>query len=192
MMIRVSTVLVAALLAASAALASDHSGDKPSFSASRTITLGATVTAIDQETREVTLERDDGSSVTLTIGPDIRNLAQVEAGDRVSAEVKEEVSVRVNANPEGLAPGASEIGATTRAQAGDLPSTKMIDSVVINAVVEEIDIESNTFKLRFSEDEVRQFEAANPDNLARADVGDLVIITVTQAVAMSVEHSDSD
>ena len=59
-----------------------------------TQTMVATVDAIDHETREVTLS-GEGGTVTFTASDDVRNLAQVEAGDRVIAEVSEEISIEV-------------------------------------------------------------------------------------------------
>ena len=95
--------LITALLCAQFAFADGHATeDKPSFSASRTMTMGATVEAIDQETREVTLKGAEGNVVTITASPDVRNLAQVDVGDLVLAEVYEEVTIEVFANPEGV------------------------------------------------------------------------------------------
>ncbi len=166
--------------------------DKPSFAASRTITLGATVVAVDHETREVTLEGADGETVSFTAGDDVRNLDQVEAGDAVLAEVFEEITVDVFANPEGVEPGAGEFVAAARAEAGEAPGAGVMDTVIISAIVEEIDLEANTFKLRGPEGNVREFTAANPENLKRAETGDLVVITITQAVGIMVAHPNSE
>src|SRR5512143_3537229 len=43
----------------------------------------ATVVAIDQQTRKVTLRGEGGKEWTFTAGPEVRNLAQVQRGDRV-------------------------------------------------------------------------------------------------------------
>jgi hypothetical protein len=55
------------------------------------------------------------------------------------------------------------------------------------ATVEEINLEANTFKLKGPDGTVTEYLARNPDNLRRSEVGDLVIITVSEAVAISVE-----
>ncbi|MEM1081648.1 MAG: hypothetical protein AAGH65_08720, partial [Pseudomonadota bacterium] len=145
--------------------------DKPSFSANRSMTVSANVIAIDHDTREVSLERADGSMVSFTAGPEVRNLAQVQPGDQVVAEMMEEISIQVYANPDDLPPGAGEIVAEARAEEGAMPGAGVVDTMVITAVVEAIDTEANTFKLRFSDDDVREFEAANPANLERSEVG---------------------
>ncbi len=182
-------ILITALLSAQLAFADGHADkDKPSLSASRTMTMGATVEAINHETREVTLKGAEGDMVTITASPDVRNLAQVEAGDLVLAEIHEEVTIEVFANPEGVQPGAGEVAAAARAELGEMPGGAVMDTVVITAVVEEINLEANTFKLRGPEGNVKEFAARDPENLKRADVGDLVVITVTQAMGIIVER----
>jgi hypothetical protein len=39
---------------------------------------------------------------------------------------------------------------------------------------------------------VEEFVARNPDNLRRAEVGDLVVITTTEAVAVTVERKPAE
>ena len=72
------------------------------------------------------------------------------------------------------------------------PGMAAMDTVVTTATVEEIDVESNTFKLRGADGEVRTYRARNPENLKRAEVGDLVVTTVMNAVAISVSEQASE
>lgn len=169
-----------------------ESTDKPTFAASRTMTMGASVEAVDQATREVTLRNAEGDTVTFTAGPEVRNLAQIEAGDQVLAEITEEVRIEVHANPDGMQPGVGEVVAAARAEEGAMPAGAVSDTVVITAVVEEIDLEANTFKLRGPEGNVREFVAANPENLRRSAVGDLVVITITESFGIMVERPGAE
>ena len=181
------------LAAAPAVMADGHEKmEKPAMAASRTMTMSATVEAINQETREVTLKGSSGEVVTITASPDVRNLAQVEAGDRVLAEVYEEVTIEVMANSEGMEPGVGELGATARAEEGQRPGGALMDTLVITAVVEEINLENNTYKLRGPQGNIREFVARDPENLKKADVGDLVVITITQAMGVLVEQPSSE
>lgn len=185
---------VLTLLIGTTALAQDPAGDdeKPSISASRTITMSAVVEAIDYETREVTLVGPEGDAMTITASDAVANLAQVEVGDVVTAEVTEEVTVEVFANPEGVQPGVGEFSAEAAAELGDKPGAALMDTVVITAVVEDIDLEANTFALRGPEGNVSEFVAQDPDNLRKADVGDLVVITISEAVGIIVETPDGE
>src|SRR5688572_14740339 len=53
------------------------------LSVENTEMLTATVASIDQEKRLVTLKADNGRTQTIEVGPDVENLAQVKAGDKV-------------------------------------------------------------------------------------------------------------
>ena len=64
-----------------------------------------------------------------------------------------------------------------------------MDTQVITATVEEINLEANTFKLKGPEGNIEELTARDPDNLKLADVGDLVVITFTEAMAIAVEHT---
>ena len=59
--------IMALSLATTVALAVDEDAmmDKPSFSASQSMTISAVVEAIDHETRVVTVRKPDGEAVTL-------------------------------------------------------------------------------------------------------------------------------
>ncbi|RKZ80148.1 MAG: hypothetical protein DRQ35_02870, partial [Gammaproteobacteria bacterium] len=64
----------------------DASEDKPSISASQSITVTAVVEAINHETREVTLRRKDDTTVSFVASEEARNLDQVTVGDIVVAK----------------------------------------------------------------------------------------------------------
>ena len=165
--------------------------EKPSFFASQTMTVNAVVEAIDHETREVTLRLGDDETVTFTASEEARNLDQVAVGDIVNAEYVESISVEVVAN-EGMEPDAGEIGAMVRTEKGERPGIAAMDTQIVTATVEEINLEKNTFKLKGPDGTVNEYVARNPDNLRRAAVGDLVVITTTQAVAISVEPGPAE
>ena len=184
---RTLTTIVILTLASPLVVADEHQ-TRPSMSANRTVTFSAEVVAIDHETREVTLAGDDGQTVSFTARDEVRNLAQVEAGDRVFAEMYEEVSISVHANPNNLQPVTAEVAAAERAKANEMPGAAVMDTVVISAVVEGINIENKTFKLKMSDGMVTEFVAQDPENLKRTKVGDLVIIGVSQAFGIVVER----
>ena len=71
----------------------------------------------------------------------------------------------------------------------DLPAGVISDAKVVTASVEEIDLEANTFKLKFPGGDVQQFTARDPENLKRAAVGDMVVITTTETLALTVNES---
>ena len=182
--------ILAALLCAAitSATAAQHDElERPSFHASQSMTVRATVEAINQQTREVTLRMPDGDTVTFVASEEARNLGQVVVGDVVNAEYVESLSIEVVPN-EGFEPESGEMQAMARTKEGEMPGVAAIDTQVATATVEEINTEANTFKLRHPDGTVQEYVARNPDNLKRAKVGDLVIFTVTTSVSIVVEQ----
>ena len=160
--------------------------EKPSFFASQSSTVNAVVEAIDHESRVVTLRVSEDDTVTFTASDEARNLDQVAVGDIVNAEYVESISIEVVAN-EGMEPGTGELAAMARTEKGEMPGVAATETRIVTATVEDINLEKNTFKLKGPDGAVNEYVARNPDNLKRSAVGDLVIITTTQAVAISVE-----
>jgi len=182
----------AAILALFLSFTIAHAGEEPadqvkiSLFTSQSAQITAVVEAIDHETREVKLRGPDGNAVIFTASEEARNLAQVKVGDILSAEVIQSMRIEVFAN-DGTKPGRGEISALSRTAEGEMPGAVAIGTQIITATVEDINIEANTFKLKGPDGTVNEFVARNPENLKKASVGDLVVITYTEAVAISVE-----
>jgi PBP1b-binding outer membrane lipoprotein LpoB len=160
--------------------------DKPSFSASRSMTATAKVEAINHATREITVVQEDGNKLSFIVSEEARNLDQVQLGDLVITSYVENMTAEV-ISVENAEAGAGVITGLARAEEGEMPGAIKSKTVVVTAIVEEINIEANTFKLKGPEGNVEEFTARNPENLKKAAVGDLVVITHTKAIALTVE-----
>ena len=158
---------------------------------SQTVTLTAMVEAINHETREVTLRGPEGNTVSFVASEEARNLDQVKVGDIVMAEYEQSMSIEVFAN-DGTEPGAGELTAAGRSEKGEMPAMAAIDALVVTATVEEINLEANTFKLKGPSGEIKEYTARDPENLKKAEVGDIVVITYTEAIALSVEQTTAE
>jgi hypothetical protein len=187
------TTIVALLFAVATTWAAEDLTmmEKPSFYASQTSTISAVVEEINYETRVVTVRKPDGEAVTFTASEEARNLDQVTVGDVLIAEYQETVSIEVMAN-EGMEAGAAELSAMARTEKGEMPGMMAVEAVVVTATVEEINIEANTFKLKGPEGTINEYTARNPQNLKRAAVGDLVVMTVTEAIAVTVVEQNAE
>ena len=53
-------------------------------------------------------------------------------------------------------------------------------------------LEANTFKLKGPEGNVNEFTARSPENLKLAKVGDIVVITITSAIALAVQETAAE
>lgn len=186
-------LMIALVLVSSPCWSDEHAtaAEKPSLFTSQTAVLSAVVEAINHETREVTLRGPEGNTATFVVNEEAQNLDQVNVGDVVITEYEQTMSIEVLAN-DGSEASAGALSAEARPEKGESPGLTAIDAVVVTATVEEINLENNTFKLKGPAGEIREYEARNPENLKKADVGDLVVITFTDAVAITVEKSSQE
>lgn len=183
------TALVAMFLASVFAFANDEMAqEKPSMYVSESMAVNAVVEAINHETREVSLRKQNGELITFTASEEARNLSQVNVGDIVNANYTQSVSIEVMED-DGKGPRVGELGAADRTDLGEMPGAAVINATVVVASVEEINLEANTFKLLGPDGNVNEYTARNPENLKRASVGDLVAITIAESMAISVEHA---
>jgi hypothetical protein len=184
--------ILSVLLATPACAGGTVAGDvKPSLSTSETMTTTARVEAIDHETRVVTLLLEDGERFTTEAGDEVRNFGQVDVGDMVYVHYTESMSIQVVAD-DGVEPEAYVSQDVARAGEGRMPGFAATESAVETAIVEAINLEDGTFKLREADGETRQYTARNPDNLRLADVGDKVVATVTTSVVITVDRTSSE
>lgn len=98
--ILISMVLASLAVTAFAESANDQEQvtpvtEKLSFSASQSGTETATVEAINHETREVTLRRQDGTTTSIVVSEDARNLDQVQVTDVVVAHILQNLEIKV-------------------------------------------------------------------------------------------------
>jgi hypothetical protein len=181
-------IFLAAALVFSLSLQADEKAvatEKPSFSATQTVQLTASVVGIDREANTVTLKGPEGNARTLEAQP--YNMKKIDIGDTVNVEYAQHMTIEVFAN-DGMEPGAGVMGAMGENKEGETPAAMEMITTVATATVEEINIEANTFKLKWPGGEIKEYEAQNPENLKKADVGDLVVTTYTEAIALTLNE----
>lgn len=179
--------LIAALSIALSLQAGDEAAttEKPSFSATQTIQLTTVVDAIDREARTVTLKGPQGNTRTIQAREDSDNIDRIEVGDNVNVEFVQHMSIEVFAN-DGMEPGSGVMTATGINKEGETPAGMEMITTVTTATVEDINIEANTFKLKWPGGEIQEYVAQDPENLKKAAVGDLVVTSYTEAIALSL------
>lgn len=162
------------------------SGDgPPGVIVGETTTAKAKVTDIDRTARKVTLQGEDGTERTLTLGPEVRNFDQIEVGDTVTAEFIEATAVFVRAPDE--PPSGAALSSVQVAPKGAKPGAVMTDQIETTATIDEIDYANRTVTLRNAEGETRQINVdERVQNLERFKKGDEVVIRHTEALAIEV------
>lgn len=159
---------------------------KPFMEITRERTLVALVSAINHETREVSLTNDAGETFALTVSEEVRNLDQVAVGDRVSMHAIEDLTIEV-VDGEGIAAGEALATSAERAAEGEMPG--LIASATLASVykVEAIDLDAGTYTLSDAEGNQQTFTARNPTYLEQSEVGDVVVVTRTNTVVAKVD-----
>jgi hypothetical protein len=154
----------------------------------QTVTATATILSIDQNARRVTLKRPDGTMFVVVAGPEVRNLSQLKKGDVVRAEYRESVAYEVN--KAGTAkPGVVTSTDVTRAPLGGKPGASVTDSVTFRMTVTSINKGTSEATLVGPDGVSNVVKVRDPRRLDAVEVGDVVDLTFTEALAISVEKA---
>lgn len=162
------------------------SAKKPAVTKERTAEVTATVEAINLEKRVVTLKGPKGNLFDVKVGEQAKNLPQVKVGDLVTVKYYESLAVKVF--KKGEAPqveGVAEGVAT--AKPGEKPGGVVVSQVTVTATVEALDKKKQTATLKGPEGKSVTVKVKDPKNMKNVKVGDEVVITYSEAMAISVE-----
>ena len=118
----------------------------PPTHVAQTRQLVATVESVDMSTRQVLLRTPDGNRATVVAGPEVRNLPQLRAGDRVNVTYHEAIAVQM-AQP-GTAPPNAAALVTQRTAPGQLPGGAV--SGVITARVNVVSVAPDGTSVTFT------------------------------------------
>ena len=165
----------------------EGTAERPKVVKERAVQMTASVEAIDLEKRLVTLKGPSGEKKTIAVGPEARNLPQVKVGDLVTVTYYESMAVEV-VKP-GSGSGAGQASTIVRAKPGEMPGGAAMRTATVMATVTAIDKKENTLTLRGPQGNTVIAEVEDPGNLDKVKVGDQLMITVTEAIAISVEHA---
>lgn len=179
----------AVLLLALAGCASTEPPPKPEMTKVNAVQTEATVTAIDQKKRMVTLKFEDGHSTTFKAGPEVRNLAQVRKGDTVRTSYYESLAVRVEKAAPGAKPSEKVTSDTARAPLGEMPAGVITNYVDVTAQVTALDRSRAVATLKGPRGNLVDVKVRDPSTLDNVKVGDMVNVTYTESLAIEVERT---
>ena len=152
--------------------------------------IEATVTAVDQRSRAVTLRGPAGNEIEVMAGPEVRNLAQVRVGDKL--RVSYYTAVIAALNQAGGGTGDVTLAAA-RADEGERPTAVAGATVTGTVEVVSIAAEGKRVSFRDSEGQLRSIDVPRAESQAFArklKPGDLVDISYVEAVAVELDAGD--
>ena len=146
------------------------------------------VTAVDPATRTITLQGENGNTVNVQAGPNIRNFQQIKPGDTLTLDYYESVAIDVRPAGSG-APEVKTESTATRSAKGAMPAGAAGRQTTITAEIWHINKSANLVTLKGPQGGMRTIQVQDPALQARLQQlkeGDLVDFTITQAVAASI------
>ncbi|OPY90267.1 MAG: hypothetical protein A4E72_00747 [Syntrophus sp. PtaU1.Bin208] len=164
----------------------DDSEERSGIVRGKVAVLTATVVAIDLKKRVVTLKDADGDLRDFKVGREAKNLPQVKVGDIVTIKFLESVAVEV-IKP-GTATGTGAATTIVRAKPGEMPGGMITRQISLTATVKAIDKNGGTISLIGPNRKTVKVKVVDPANLDKVSVGDELLITFTEAEAISVER----
>lgn len=181
-------IVSAAFVAGSpTAKAETETMQKPAKVITSTVRTAAIVEAVNKETRELKLIDASGRRFTTVADLTVRNFDQIEPRDRIVMDYLQSVAVLVvPAGSPALPSGAM----VELAPLGDKPGISGVETILVNAVVESLNVADRLATIRYQDDSVRTVKVADEVDLELVNVGDEVRFRITTAVAVSVRKAD--
>ena len=165
---------------------SEESRGKNSMQRVETVTIEAKVIAVNQNTRVLTLQGHEGQKRTITVGPEVKNLAQVRKGDMVTVAYRRSILAKLKKKGSAK-PDAAAGEELYTAQPGEMPAAVGAQVVHIVATVTDINKAASEVTLKGPKGRSAVVAVQDPAVLDRVKKGDLVEIDYTAAIAIAVE-----
>ena len=153
------------------------------------VRITATVEAIDYGKREATLKGPLGNSVTFTVDERVKRLNEIKVGDTVAADYYVSVAAELRppttaekANPLVILEGAGKTPPGTSPAGGGLRQIKAV------CTIEGLDRPTETVTLKGPLGGYSSVRVGDPANLPHLRIGDTVLVTYTEALAIALEE----
>lgn len=154
-------------------------------SASASATITAKVVAVDQKNRILTLQDPQGNKQDVKVGPDVKRFNEIKVGDTITATYQESVALAI-VKPGTAVPASQSSPSVTRGT-GSRPSGTISQTQTATVTVQSIDMNKPSVTVKTQDGRVLTFAVQDKNNLTGLKVGDVVQITYTQAIVLSVQ-----
>jgi hypothetical protein len=154
------------------------------------VTLSATVAAVDVEKRMLSLEDEMGHVFTFRVDDSVKRLDEIEVGDEIvtdfyvslAAEIREPTAEEKD-SPLVIVEGAGRASADAPPAAG---AGRVIKAVV---TVEGLDRPARLLTVKGPRGNYLTIRVKDVANLKKLSLGDTIVVTYTEALAISVEKA---
>ena len=149
------------------------------------VDVTAKVAHINHKTREVTLKAADGSETSFVADAAVQNLDQVKKGDVVTATYTEALAYEVM--KKGGKPSADTTVAAAAAAPGAKPAGAIGQNTTVTVAITAIDAKAPSVTFKGPDGKKQTVKVASADKLQGVSVGDTVVISYTEAIAVKVD-----
>jgi Cu/Ag efflux protein CusF len=175
-------------ITARAAQAPAPPGPTPkTIGAGGTATVSATIQAIDETNRLVTLKFDDGTVNTVLAGPEVRRFNELKVGDKVTFRYHESAVLQLHKAGTPAPPSSVKEG--MERSTGPKPGGTMAQQVTATVTVEAIDPALPSITVKTEDGDRVTYHVEDKKNLEGVAVGDRIEITFTRALMISVSDA---
>jgi Cu/Ag efflux protein CusF len=182
--IMLKTLTVAGLLSVLplAAAAQDQGGK--TVTKQNQMTAVATIRAIDQATRSVTLRSENGDEDTFTVGPEVTRFNELKVGDKIRATYFEALVFQLRKPGAPSTPSSDTLaGGRIKEVPGGALGTQQTRTVTVKAV----DMNAPSITVVTQDGRTLTRKIGDKKNLEGVKAGDRIDITYTQAVVVNAE-----
>jgi Cu/Ag efflux protein CusF len=157
----------------------------PSAGEASVVKVRGTIAAIDKENRTVTLKGPKGNTLTLDV-KDPSKFDVIKVGDPVVAAYVEAVVIQVKKAGSAM-PGMSTQESRVTSKPGETPAGAIAREVTMVGTITAIDTKAQKVTIKGPQGRQETIKVKDPKNLEGVKVGDMVEITFTQALAVSLD-----
>jgi hypothetical protein len=157
------------------------------------VTIHGKIVSVNRPKKLVTLEGPRGRQVTIHVYNPY-NVAEAKAGEPFVAKfyeivtiVKKKPSTSVKKKPSTSIPPASLVEGIVSAVPGQTPGAAFGSQLQVVATIDAINEDGKTVALKGPDGVVETVKVANPANLKHVKVGDQIVITLSNVVAITLE-----
>jgi hypothetical protein len=148
--------------------------------------LSAQVVSIEKKTRTISLKGPKGGVMDVVAGNEVKNFNKIKVGDLVVVRYMQSLALELQPVKTG-ATGISVTEGAGKAEPGKRPAAGAVREIQAIAKVTGMDEKARTISLTGPRGNTVTLDVQNPDHFKVVKMGDEVLVTYTEAVAVSVE-----
>ncbi|GAB3276802.1 hypothetical protein [Parahaliea aestuarii] len=187
-----ASLLVPAMGASAEDAEAEAAKTVPTAKRAAAVQLEATITAIDHDTRDVTLEGPEGNLFTLSASDDIERLDEFAVGDVVVATYLEAFAAELREPTEQeLANPWQEVDDAEIASLDELPAAAGVRVVRAVCSIEGMNRLLGTVTLLDPRDNYHTVTDVDPEIMPELRIGAPVVVTFSQALALELEKPET-